>query len=591
MVSAMEEAERGMPVKRAARMFGVPRSTLRDRVAENVKHCTNPGPVPYLTNAEEAELAGFLVDVAKAGYGKSRRDIKWIAESVAREKNVLKHTKISDGWYRRFMERQSHLSLRKGDPTANVRMDCLTPEKMKQYFELLKDVLEEHNLMESPGQIYNVDETGMPLDHRPPKVVTLRGQKKVRCRTSGNKSQITVIGCVSASGQAIPPFVIFDCKRLNKQWTYGEVNGTTYGMSAKGWVDSELFHGWLTDHFLQFAVAARPLLLVLDGHSSHYQPELVQYAKEKDVIILFCLPPHTTHESQPLDISVFKQNWQNACHKFMQSNPGKVVTKYQFSPLLNEAWMATMTPANICSGFRKCGIYPFNPDAIDCTISTENPAGNVQGGAGDEMNEDEGGECSHSAEDSGTFSAEKEQLFQMRYEEGYDLFDEEYLQWLNTYHPNAIPQDPEAPEAPPDLFDFDSADDLQLLANNSSLEDCLMPLDRMLGIEGEDGNGEETDFQIGGKGNSDHQQNSFDATSAVDSIGSGSLTSAAPLRTLPLDHPPLLALPHHPAPLALDHLPLLALPHHPAPLALADHSPLLALAHLDHQINYQVLVS
>ena len=159
MVSAMEEAERGMPVKRAARLFGVPRSTLRDRVAGNVKHGTNPGPVPYLTNAEEAELAGFLVDVAKAGYGKSRRDIKWIAESVAREKNVLKHTKISDGWYRRFMERQSHLLLRKGDPTANVRMDCLTPEKMKQYFELLKDVLEKHNLMESPGQIYNVDET------------------------------------------------------------------------------------------------------------------------------------------------------------------------------------------------------------------------------------------------------------------------------------------------------------------------------------------------------------------------------------------------------------------------------------------------
>ena len=85
-------------------------------------------------------------------------------------------------------------------------------------------------------------------------------------------------------------------------------------MSAKGWVDSELFRGWLMDHFLQYAVAARPLLLVLDGHSSHYQPELVQYAKEKDVI-LFCLPPHTTHESQPLDISVFKplkQNWQNA---------------------------------------------------------------------------------------------------------------------------------------------------------------------------------------------------------------------------------------------------------------------------------------
>ena len=73
-----------------------------------------------------------------------------------------------------FMERQSHLSLRKGDATANVQMDCLSPETMKQYFDLLKDVLEENDLMESPGQIYNVDETGMLLDHRPPKIVTQR---------------------------------------------------------------------------------------------------------------------------------------------------------------------------------------------------------------------------------------------------------------------------------------------------------------------------------------------------------------------------------------------------------------------------------
>lgn len=122
----------------AARLFGVPRSTLRDRVTGNVKHGTKPGPAPYLTKSEETELASFLVDVAKAGYGKSRGEVKRLAENVARDKNVLKRTKISDGCYRRFMERQSHLSLRKGDPTANVQMDCLNPETMKQYFDLLK---------------------------------------------------------------------------------------------------------------------------------------------------------------------------------------------------------------------------------------------------------------------------------------------------------------------------------------------------------------------------------------------------------------------------------------------------------------------
>jgi len=81
---------------------------------------------------------------------------------------------------------------------------------MKHYFDLLKKSLEEHGIMDSPAQIYNVDVTGMPLDHRPSKIVTKKGQKKVWYHTSGNKSHITVIGCISAVGQAIPPFVIFD---------------------------------------------------------------------------------------------------------------------------------------------------------------------------------------------------------------------------------------------------------------------------------------------------------------------------------------------------------------------------------------------
>ena len=100
--------------------------------------------------------------MAKAGYGKSRREI---AEDVASEKGVLKKINISDGWYRRFMARQPELSLRRGNATANVRMNCLNPEAMKKYFELLKDVLVENDLLNSPSQIYNVDETGMPFDH------------------------------------------------------------------------------------------------------------------------------------------------------------------------------------------------------------------------------------------------------------------------------------------------------------------------------------------------------------------------------------------------------------------------------------------
>ena len=76
---------------------------------------------------------------------------------------------------------------------------------MKEYFDMVKKTLSDNNLMNKPAQIYNVDESGMPLDHRPPKVITQKGQKKVCSGTSGNKSQITVIACVSAAGHVLPP--------------------------------------------------------------------------------------------------------------------------------------------------------------------------------------------------------------------------------------------------------------------------------------------------------------------------------------------------------------------------------------------------
>ena len=104
---------------------------------------------------------------------------KGLVEAVAREKATLRKKKISDGWFRRFMERQPYLRLRKGDATANVRMDYVNKETMTECFDLLKNVLSEHGLMNLPNQIYNVDETGMPLEHRPPKVVTKKAKKKL----------------------------------------------------------------------------------------------------------------------------------------------------------------------------------------------------------------------------------------------------------------------------------------------------------------------------------------------------------------------------------------------------------------------------
>jgi len=37
-----------------------------------------------------------------------------------------------------------------------------------------------------------------------------------------------------------------------------------------------------------------------------------------------------------------------------------------------------MNLAIICSGFQRCGVYPFNPDAIGCRVSVSNPKASLQ---------------------------------------------------------------------------------------------------------------------------------------------------------------------------------------------------------------------
>ena len=72
----------------------------------------------------------------------------------------------------------SQLSLRKGDDLALSRAAAITADNMREYYSLLQATLEEHGILNCPSQIYNMDESGLPLDHKPPKVIARKGAKK-----------------------------------------------------------------------------------------------------------------------------------------------------------------------------------------------------------------------------------------------------------------------------------------------------------------------------------------------------------------------------------------------------------------------------
>ena len=280
---------------------------------------------------------------------------------------------ITKGWWDSFWCRHPEISLHQGEPLPYARAAANNPNVIENYFELLAETIETNGLTHRPGQIFNCDETGMPLVHKPPKVVSHVSQKHPYAVTSADKSQITVLACTSASGYTIPPMVVFDRKQLQAEMTDGEVPGAFHGLSDSDWMDTVLFEQWFRNHFLVHASSIRPLLLLLDGHLSHYSPTFLKMAAEESIIV-FCLPTHTTHLLQLLDNGAFaslKGQWRYECQRFYAQNPGKVLNRCNFMQVFHKAWVQGMTLANVTSCFRAVGVYTLLINQQPCHNLTQ----------------------------------------------------------------------------------------------------------------------------------------------------------------------------------------------------------------------------
>ena len=465
---AAEAVRNGQTIRRAAQEFSVPKSTLYDRVSGRVEFGAKSGPPRYLSDREEKELTNFLIGCARIGYARSRKQVLALVSSIIAKKKGKnpEEVTVTTGWWASFRRRHSELTLRTASKLAYCRSIASDPEIFQNYFDLLETTLKRNKLFNQPNLLFNCDESGFSMDHKPGKLIGLKTERCLNMTTSGNKAQLTVLACVSAAGYAIPPMIIFDRQRLQKEFTVGEIPGTLYGLSKKGWIDSELFDNWFNNHFLPHSPVSRPIILFLDGHSSHYQPAVVRKAAASKVI-LFCLPPHTTHLLQPLDRSCFsplKAAWNAECQLFTSCNPGKVVNRYNFIQLLSQAWARAMNPDNIKSGFRVTGICPFNRDVVKLPTSPKKGSPEPP-----DLAAENGlafvplfSPAPPKRQKAMCFTKEEEALFQRRYENGYNLeHDNRYNEWVSLNHPNDH------------LVDSDSVGEIALVSQvDSSESDC-----------------------------------------------------------------------------------------------------------------------
>ena len=223
-------------------------------------------------------------------------------------------------------------------------------------------------LLLKPHLIFNCDESGFEFDAINKIIAAARGAKHVPRVSNGQHEKVTVLACASAAGNTIPLMFIFKSLsgRVPNGVQEGAPAGTLFAGQKSGWIEKDLFLRWFKELFLKCIPPEHPVLLLVDGHKAHVTAELIETATANKVLV-FCLPAHSSYLLQPLDLSLFgllKRGWVCACAAFSHVTCA-VINQRNFAKIFNVAWSSSVTPYIIRGGFRRSGIYPYDPSVFD----------------------------------------------------------------------------------------------------------------------------------------------------------------------------------------------------------------------------------
>lgn len=200
----------GMSIREAARQFGVPKTTIIDRLHGRVKEGVRKmGSPTILTTVEESQLENWLKQLAKTGFPQKKNDlINTVQKIITKEKREtpFKEGRPGEKWYSGFLKRHPDLTLREPEGLTRSRA-IITEEYIRKWFKELIEYVAEHNLEEvfnDPRRVLNGDETSFAMCPKTGKVLAPKGWKNIyELKKASEKETITVLLVFSVPGQCV----------------------------------------------------------------------------------------------------------------------------------------------------------------------------------------------------------------------------------------------------------------------------------------------------------------------------------------------------------------------------------------------------
>lgn len=249
---------------------------------------------------------------AERGFPVDKQELLDTVQSYVKslhKKTTFKDDRPGRHWYTAFYKRHPELRERVPQYLTQVRAE-VSESDLRGWFSEIKQYLEKKNLFDvSASRIFNCDETNVQLCPKSGKVITCRGARTVyKIVDALEKESVTVLFTYNAEGTRAPSMILYKyaegipvsvVEHVPADWGIGN--------SDTGWMTTETFYEYITNVFYPWLVKKNiqlPILLYLDGHSSHVTMPLVTFCRSHG-IELFSLLPHSTHVLQPLDVAFF----------------------------------------------------------------------------------------------------------------------------------------------------------------------------------------------------------------------------------------------------------------------------------------------
>jgi hypothetical protein len=370
-------------LRAAAKLYEIPLTTLHSRATGQTSRVDKRPTGHKLTQLEEDSLTSWILSMDSRGAAPRPSTVREMANILLAARGDDPPATVGKNWPSSFVNRRDELRSTFSRRYDYKRAQNEDPKSLRTWFATVQRVIDENGIQ--PGDIYNFDETGFAMGLISTQRVVTRAEYYGRraLLQPGNREWVTAIEAVSADGYSLPPCVIFKGKNFIASWFDEQLHlpkDWRIEVSPNGWTTDEIGLRWLQKLFIP-ATTARARggyrLLILDGHGSHLTPQFDQICAENNVIPL-CMPPHSSHLLQPLDVGCFAI-LKRAYGRFVSDLARwsyNTIDKFDFLNDYPQARTEAFQPHIIQSAFAATGLVPIDPERVlsKLNISLKTPS-------------------------------------------------------------------------------------------------------------------------------------------------------------------------------------------------------------------------